>query len=52
MRDDEIEDGVSEKLEALVVIGTRIALFVAPRWVTECLFEERAFLEDVAEDGF
>jgi len=52
MGDDEIEDGIAQELEALVVVGTRIALLVAPRRVPECLLEERTIVERHAEDTF
>jgi hypothetical protein len=49
--DDQIEHGISEKLEALVVIGPGIPLLVTPGRMAQRLFEERSLLEGIAEDG-
>ena len=50
--DDEVEHGVAEELEALVVLGARLALLVAPARVAQRLLEQRAVPERVAEHGF
>jgi hypothetical protein len=52
MADDQVEDRVSQELEPLVVLWARVTLLVAPRRVTEGLFEERPLLERIAENGF
>jgi hypothetical protein len=52
MPDDQIEHGVTEELEALVVIQPIGGLLVTPAGVAERLLEEGAILEAIAQDGF
>jgi len=50
--DDEVEDGIPEELQALVVLGARLTLLVAPGGVPQCLFQESSVLERNTEDTF
>jgi hypothetical protein len=49
--DDEIEDGVAQELEALVVGATGVGVLVAPGAVAEGGLEEAPLGEGVADQG-